>query len=861
MHLNMTVQWREIALWFFGTASSPVMTPLPRAFEPLLYRPLFWLALAALCGVGLGERIAHLSGALDRSSGWLLSPLLPGVAALFAAWRTRSDPVRWRLAVALAVTCLFATYTARRILPPPGDISSLTVLRAVPLGPVRAITLVVHGHVADYPRRTAFNVSFPLALQGHWPGRLWIEAPYAVQTQVGDEFTALVELHALPTPGNPGEVPDYWRAVEAGCYAVGKIWDPKVAEDVPPAGAPGVAGRIVATRDLLFQHYLTAFRNLNPRTHPFPEATAHLLTAMIFGEGGLSQPLPVSLAETFRAAGMAHLLVSSGTQVGFVVAGILWLARTAGLRRWTVLAVLAPLLLFYVMIAGDAPSILRAGIAGLLIGLAVVAGREVDNLSLWSAALLLLLTLDPAVAWNISFQLTFAGTWGLIALAPAWARFLERHAGPPFLVRLAAFSLAAQLANLPVSLAHFGTFSIQGLCFNWLVIPLSGLLVATGTLGLVFNPANAFNYWLTRGFEALASWAAGAPASRWQGSGWPAWGVALFYLACLASLVPLEESGRELATYLWAGLKRRWAAFRAAVGAPRSRTVVLGALLLLALVLTLLRARSSGDGRLHVTMLDAGEGESILIRSPAGRSVLIDGGTLETGTRGDIANSVIVPALQSYGVDRIDLLVLTAADPSHCNGLTGVVNEVPVGLFLDGPSATQARPDPVAADYVALRRALAARGVPFTAPAPGESFDLGDGARLTVIAPRGPAFAFPDDNGVVMRLDYGANSFLFPGDIGAGAEQRLLDQRANLRCTVLKVPRHGAVSSLSQGFLKAASPRVALISCGKYNTYGHPDVSVLRNLDGAGAAIFRTDISGAIDTVCERSACEVRTFR
>jgi competence protein ComEC len=608
----------------------------------------------------------------------------------------------------------------------------------------------------------------------------------------------------------------------------------------------------------LLSHYEAAFRGAgDARTlqmRPFPAANAQLLTAMVFGEGGLSRPLPTVLRDDFRAAGLSHVLVASGTQVAFLTVILLWMARGIGLKRSLLLLLIVPILVLYALLTGGAASIWRATLGGVLLAWALMLGRDVDGLSLWSAALLALLLLDPLSAWSLSFQLTFAATWGLLTLAPALSTLFQRRFGGAKAFDLAAFSLGAQAATLPVSLFHFGSFSAAGLGANFVAVPVAGFMVGSGLLGLVFAPVNWLNYYLTRGIASVAHGFALLPGARLDAAPTSlAWSWACYALFLLAIAPVSLDSGPVLDVW---GQKK--AAFFAWFS--RLRPWLLCALFLgLGLWLFWLW-RGPNNPNLRVTMFDVGQGESMLIRTPSGHNILIDGGSLEGRERSDIGAQVLVPALQSLGVERLDLLVLTHSDADHCNGLAAVAREIPIGAFLDGAAALKDEVDPALVDYFELRRTLAARKIPILTPRAGQDFRFGE-AKLRILAPSLPLLDSANENCIVARLDFGQSRFLFTGDVEAGGEARLLSRAADLRCTVLKVAHHGSKTSSSPAFLSAASPRVALISCGRYNRFGHPNALPLQRLNGAKISVFRTDVSGALDVTCDKTSCRVAPFR
>jgi competence protein ComEC len=258
---------------------------------------------------------------------------------------------------------------------------------------------------------------------------------------------------------------------------------------------------------------------------------------------------------------------------------------------------------------------------------------------------------------------------------------------------------------------------------------------------------------------------------------------------------------------------------------------------------------------LTVYALDIGQGDSLLIIAPGGKTVLVDAGVPGSG-------HIILDAMKRYGVDHIDLMVATHAHADHIGGADEVMLQTKVSAVLDSkvPNATK--------NYEDFLAAIDKTGAKYIAAAPGQSFDLGGNATLAVLAPIQPFFTKdqlrsganePNANSVVVRLDYKNFSMLFTGDAEAETEARMIANNANLKAKVLKVGHHGSRYATSEAFLQAVHPEAAIISVGADNRYSHPTQETLDRLKAAGVKVYRTDLNGEIKITSDGSSYQIDT--
>jgi len=544
-----------------------------------------------------------------------------------------------------------------------------------------------------------------------------------------------------------------------------------------------------------------------------------LVLAMVLGD---RSEIDEETAERFRGAGTYHVLALSGAQVA-LVAGLI----VAALRRLRVgpgleASITGALVWFYAALVGADVPIVRAA----LMASAILAGRAMDlagdAANLLGLAALVLLVARPAHAFDVGFELSFGATLGILLLVSPLTRGAPQL---PFRADLAlAASLGAQVVLSPILAAQLHRLSPAALVLNLAAVPLSAAVLVAGLVVMVVGPAVpllADLAWIAA--FALRQTGDLGPLARWLDLRVAAPSVAVWGVH-LAGLVQLARGSR------WRGL---------GLLAVSHAGILLGP------------APLPADGRLHLHVLDVGQGDSLLLRSPAGRALVVDAGG-SFGIDYDVGERHVAPVLWSAGVRRLDALALSHGHPDHVGGAPFLLRAFRVGEVWEGPAAladpSWRRLDGELREARVARRALGR----------GHRLDW-DSVELVVLGPsvRRPPWRIRNEDSLVLVARLGHVSFLLPGDVQAEAEERL-DLPPSL---VVKVPHHGSRSSSAPAFVGRAQPRVAVVSVGARNPFGHPHPSVLRRYDESGALVLRTDRDGEVTVATDGGRVWVRTSR
>ena len=561
---------------------------------------------------------------------------------------------------------------------------------------------------------------------------------------------------------------------------------------------------------------------------------ANFLTGLLLGDRTNISP---EIKNAFVNTGVVHVLAVSGSHVVLVVAilySLCGLLRVPG-RMTIVVTILG--ILFYMLLTGSAPSIVRACLMAIVVLLAKLFQERTNVYNALGVSAIIILVYDAQQLFDVGCQLSYGAVFSMAYFFPKLKLLIRRIPerweeikGIDTVLQLFAVSLAAQIGTIPFTAHYFGRVSIVSLLANLVVVPLAGFNITigfasvfvsifSGWAGSAINEVNALLIWFVLKFVVLAN------AVPYASILTPVFGLreTMFYGAAIAFLFSLGNIER----------------------ARRILVVAAGMAVLCFCEEALFPPPESGR-LLRVTFIDVGQGDAALIECPSGEKILVDAG--EKTVSHDVGEKTVVPYLRRRGIGYLDAVVVSHPDADHLGGVPYVLRNIAVGRVIDGGQAAASE---LYRDYAGIMKSknhsLVRRGE--------RLLEIPD-MRLYVLHPTddfvdvdsSDGFEGANNSSVVIKLVYGRQSFIFVGDAEALVEKDLVQQYGDfLQCDILKVGHHGSRTSSSEEFLAVMKPHIAVVSVGKFNKFRHPSKSVLQKLKDHTIEIHRTDEEGAIE--------------
>ncbi len=577
-----------------------------------------------------------------------------------------------------------------------------------------------------------------------------------------------------------------------------------------------------------------------------PEPQASLLTGILLGD---DNDMPPEVEDAFIATGTSHIIAISGFNMA-LIAGLI--SSTLGnllTRRWLVFWLSVTLILGYTVFVGAEPSVLRAAVMSSVL----VLGQTIRQNTFVPASLafvvLVMGMLDPWMLWDVGFQLSFAAVLGMMLLVEPMENFLQRTTQVAYGYRVGRWlrvtlseafvvSLAAQIFVLPLILHYFGRLSVLSLLANLLIVPVQAFVLVIGgmatMIGVLWEPPGRVVFpavWLPLSWTTfIVRELAEAP-----------W--ALLDLRISSAVLGMGVIVGLGMTFLAATDPYRYRAFLRQSGVWLAAGVVF--IVALSLLATLWQRQvNQPDGRLHVTYLDAGLSNSVLIESPDGALFLIDGGPYPSRLLNAIGDRV--PAHKR----TIDTLFISHDDDEDIGAIHTLAERYTIQTVITAVRDSREQ------RYVDLLSDLETEGTVILNADEGHRIQTSDGVLLEILAPQRWEGV---EGGLVVRLSYKDAVFLFTHELDTPQETQLLQDTYRIQATVLQVADHGRPGSNSQRWAATVGPQVAVLQNDPSHFQSEVVTQVIQNFGGA--YLYRTDEHGHITISTNGTTLDIQTER
>ena len=869
--------------------------------------PAVTMAAAFACGIVLGLRPAAVRHA---SSGSLLLALLilTALSVLAGFFLVKLDRLFSAAGASLLSWVLLGLLGAVIAEQPRASehVSSLVERGSIEL----KTPLRWRGQLRDEPARLPWGHGYEIELSGVEfegalrPVRGGLRLSFTPHTEgelppalhAGDEVTVLAEARQPQVFKDEGVFDRRAYLAQQNIDLVATLRAPELIERLVVA-TPTVPTRLARARRRLRDEIDDLFGS--------GSQPAGVLRAMLLGDRSFVDRAD---AADFQKTGVFHVLVVAGLHVGALAFAFYWIGRKLRLSpAWTALFTL--LLLFsYVAVVEQRPPVMRAAMMAAIVLLGGFFFRRLDLLNSAAVAALVLLVAKPLALRDSSFQLTFVAIGCIAGLAAPW---LEKTVRPYVLAlrdwrdvtrdaahkpqaaqfridlrslmqwvsariphrvtpraedalvgglgltlrvwEMLVVTLALQIGMLPLMARDFHRITLSGPLVNLAAVPLTGVVVPLGFLtlatGLLFPALGRILAvplaWITMMLVHTVQWF--AHFSRWSYRipGPSEWLIAVFFVSALLVAAAFRINHR--------------------VRGNIARVSLLAWMVAALLVVIYPFGPRWAAGKLEVSVLDVGQGDSLFVVFPGGKTMLIDGGGASGGFPGhelnvgvDPGEEAVSPYLWSRGFQKLDVVALTHAHQDHLGGLTAILENFRVGELWIGRDVSS----PALAKLEEIART---RRIPIEHELRGKFFSW-DAVAGAVLWPEttGAEVSAPAKNNdsLVLQLRYRNRRMLLTGDAEKQAEKEILTENPAdaLRADVLKVGHHGSKNSTSREFLEAVRPQVGIISAGENNAYGHPNSELLERLANANVRILRTDRDGAIHVLTDGTRLEIDCF-
>lgn len=543
------------------------------------------------------------------------------------------------------------------------------------------------------------------------------------------------------------------------------------------------------------------------------------------------------IVEDFKNSNLSHMLAVSGAHINYVVltVSILCTKKRAGIKAQRVVTIM--MMLFFMELTQMTSSVVRAGISCIIYMLASLLYRKADVINAMAISTLLTLLNNPFKLFDIGFQLSYAGTLGIILFCkliniPIKNKLLK------YLKDSIIISISANIFIIPIMMYQFNTISLTFILSNLLAGPLLGisiileiivLLISFMSINIAAIPAKVLNILLILIIN-IANWFSNIEISKIYVITPQIISIVAYYLICAAII--LKQKNRKIIVII----------------------------MLTVLIINLFPTPK----KLRINFIDVGQGDSTLIRTETNKVILIDSGGSTASSSFDVGNKVLLPYLLDRRIKKIDFIIVSHFDADHCQAFETVIDNINVRKVV------VCKQSMITQEYLNIINKCKKKNIKIIVVERGDKLKIDKRTEFEILH---PGERFLDDgkgglnaNAIVCKMNYKLNSgkifsILFTGDIEVEAEKELEQVYGKkLKADILKIAHHGSKTSSREEFIKLVSPKIALIGVGENNKFGHPADITLERLEKENVKVYRTDQMGEVSiTINKNEEIKVKT--
>lgn len=574
--------------------------------------------------------------------------------------------------------------------------------------------------------------------------------------------------------------------------------------------------------------------------------TSKLLSGILIGN---KNNLQKEIQEDFRNSSLSHVLAISGMHVSYIMLGITFVINKMKFNKKISKIITIFILLFFIILTGKTASVTRACFMSSYIILASLFHKKAHVLASISISLLIILIINPYLILDIGLQLSYGGTIGIVLIYPILKKLKKKkedknskfkkiiHKVKEKILDIILITISANLVIFPIVLFHYNTISFTFIISNLLISPIIGIIIILGFISVfasyIISPISKVMFLILQTFLNLlikiAHFCAELPFSKVYFPTPKIYVIIIYYVFLI--FIILERNKIIVIKKI------------------NKKIIIIFVIIIIILNLIL----NFIPKTFTISFIDVGQGDSMLISTPKGKKILIDGGGSRDEESFNIGKQTLIPYLLNKGITKLDYILISHFDSDHVGGILSVLEELKVEKVIICEQEENE-------NYRRFKEIVKNKKIKVYVVKKGDNVKIEENILLNILWPKDEKIKENaiNNNSIVAKLNYKNFSILLTGDIEKIAENEILKEYENsniLNANILKVAHHGSKSSSINEFLEKVKPQIALIGVGEENTFGHPNEGVLKRLKNINTKIYRTDKKGEITIKINRKGC------